>query len=41
VAAPTIFSMSAYVLTTHIFLISGLNLSRNRLLCSASGIFPH
>ncbi len=40
VAAPTSSSTSANVLTTHNFRISGLNLPKNRLLCSASGILP-
>jgi len=40
VAAATSSSTSANVLTTHNFRISGLNLAKNLLLCSASGIFP-
>ncbi len=40
VAAPTNSSMSANVLTTHNFQISGLNLARNLLFCSASCIRP-
>ncbi len=36
VAAPTNSSMSANVLTTHNFRISGLNLARNLLFCSVS-----
>jgi hypothetical protein len=40
VAAPTSSSMSVNVLTTHNFQFSGLNLAKNLLRCSASGILP-